>query len=292
MDCPRTRYGTAWLGFFITALLSGLFSLPLFGSELRFPVPVDESTWSSSGDKLACELSQDIPHFGTARFTARAGGGLELSFLLTREPAKKRRTATLRAVAPPWRHTSRSVEIAKTTLHTGKKLVTFSRDATLRTLYELEKGMSPVLSFRDWADTRDRITVSLSPVNLQPTLREFQSCMGNLHPDSFDDIRELNVYFPVDTYQLTEKGRATLRRIVSYYEVDPSIIHIVLSGYADSSGEELYNQELAQMRADAVHEYLVEKGIPEELIIVYNRGPQKKGAKAKNRRVHILLQKD
>ncbi len=291
MDLQWTRFVGNLLRWLLILFL-GLSSLPLWGGELRFSVPADESSWSSSGDKLACQLSQEIPRFGTARFIARAGGGIELSFLLAREPAKKRRTATLRAIPPPWKHKTRPVEIAKATLHTGKKLVTFPRDATLRTLYELEKGMFPILSFRDWADTRDRITVSLSPVNLQSTLREFQACMGNLHPDSFDDIRELNIYFPIDSHQLTEKGRATLRRIVAYYEVDPSILHIILSGYADSTGEELYNQELAQLRADAVHDYLVEKGIPAELMIIYNRGPQKRGNKARNRRVHILLQKD
>jgi len=276
--------------FFVTLLW--LFSLPLQGSELRFAVPADESSWSSSGDKLACQMWQEIPRFGTARFTARAGGGLDLSFLLKREPAKKRRTATLRAVPPPWKHKTRPLEITRTTLHTGKKLVTFSRDATLRTLYELEKGMLPVLSLRDWADARDRITVSLSPVNLTPVLQQFQSCMGSLHPDSFDDVRELNVYFPVDSYRLTEKGRATLRRISSYLEVDPGVIHIVISGYADHSGDELYNQELAQMRADAVQEYLLEKGVPAERMIIYNKGPKKGKNKARNRRVHILLQKE
>ncbi len=291
MGFQRIRSGTGLFRLLLTVLL-GLSSLPLQGSQLRYGVPADESSWSSSGDKLTCQLWQDIPRFGTAQFTARAGGGLELSFLLKREPAQKRRTATLRAVAPPWKHKVRTVEIAKATLHTGKKLVTFPRDATLRTLYELEKGMFPALSFRDWADTRDRITVSLSPVNLLPALRRFQICMGDLHPDSFEDIRELNIFFPVDSYQLTAKGRATLRRIVSYLEIDPSIIRIILSGYADSSGDELYNQELAQMRADAVQEYLLEKGVPAELIIIYNRGPQKRGNKARNRRVHILLQKD
>ena len=291
MDLLRIRREIDLRLLFFVALL-WLFSLPLQGSELRFAVPADESSWSSSGDKLACQMWQEIPRFGTARFTARAGGGLDLSFLLKREPAKKRRTATLRAVPPPWKHKPSSREIARTTLHTGKKLVTFSRDATLRTLYELEKGMLPVLSLRDWADARDRITVSLSPVNLTPVLQQFQSCMGSLHPDSFDDVRELNVYFPVDSHQLTEKGRATLRRIASYLEVDPSVIHVVLSGYADSSGDELYNQELAQLRVDAVQEYLLEKGVPAESLITYNKGPRKGKNRARNRRVHILLQKE
>jgi len=210
---------------------------------------------------------------------------------LEREPGKKRRTAHLRAVAPPWKHKTRSIEIAKVTLKTGKTPVVFGRNAALRTLYELEKGMSPQLTFKDWADARDQITASLSPVNLRPALQLFQSCTGALHPDGFNDVRDLNIYFASDSYQLTEKSRTTLDRIASYLEADPTISHIILNGFADKSGDDIYNQELSQMRMDAVQEYLLNKGVPAELMISINHGPRKKGSRAKNRRVHIRMEK-
>ncbi len=266
-------------------------SLALQAGELRFNVAPDESIWSSSGDSLACRLSQKIPHFGQALFTSRSGGALTLSFLLEREPGKKRRTAHLRAVAPPWKHKTRSVEIAKVTLNTGKTLAVFDRSAALRALYELEKGMSPLLTFKDWADARDRITASLSPVNLRPALQVFQECTGALHPDGFDDVRDLNIYFASDSYQLTNKSRAALNRIASYLEVDPTITRIILNGFADKTGDDIYNQELSQIRVDTVQEYLLNKGVPAELIIGINHGPRKKGSQAKNRRVHIRLEK-
>ena len=265
--------------------------LALQAGELRFEVAPDESAWSSSGDRLACRLSQEIPHFGQAVFPSRAGGDLTLSFLLEREPGRKRRTAHLRAVAPPWKHKTHPVEIAKVTLNTGKTLVVFDRNAALRALYELEKGMSPRLTFKDWADARDQITASLSPVNLRPALRTFQECTGALHPDGFKNIRDLDIYFSSDSYQLTEKSRATLNRIASYLEVDPTISRIILNGFADKSGDDIYNQELSQMRLDAVQEYLIDKAVPAELIITINHGPRKKGSRAKNRRVHVRLEK-
>ncbi len=277
------------LATFIVLIFSS--PLALQAGELRFDVAPDESTWSSSGDRLACRLSQKIPHFGQALFTSHAGGDLTLSFSLEREPGKKRRTAHLRAVAPPWKHKTRSIEIAKVTLKTGKIPVVFGRNAALRTLYELEKGMSPQLTFKDWADARDQITASLSPVNLRPALQLFQSCTGALHPDGFNDVRDLNIYFGSDSYQLTEKSRATLDRIASYLEVDPEITRIILNGFADKSGDDIYNQELSQMRMDTVQEYLMRKGVPAELIISINHGPRKKGSRAKNRRVHIRMEK-
>ncbi len=269
-----------------------LVTAPLFSlqaGELRFGVAPDESAWHSSGNKLACQLSQKIPYFGKALFTSHAGGGLTLSFLLEREPGKKRRTARLRAVPPPWKHKMPATEIAKITLDTGKTLVVFDRNAALRTLYELEKGMSPLLTFRDWADARDQITASLSPVNLRPALRTFQECTGALHPDSFDDIRDLNIHFSHDSYQLTGKNRTKLKRIASYLKVDPTVSHIILNGFANSN--DIYDQELSQMRLDSVREYLLDKGAPAKQIITITHDSSKKGNRKKKRLVHIYLEK-
>ena len=239
------------------------------------------------GDRLSCRLSQEIPRFGSARFTSRAGGGLSLSFRLEREPARKRRMARLQAVPPPWKHKSGNVEIAKTTLSTGSTPVTFGRDAALRTLYELEKGMSPRLTFKDWADARDRITVMLSAVNLRPALQQFQECTAALHPVGFSDMRELDVQFSSDSYELTDKGRATLDRLASYLEVDHSIQRVILSGYTGKSGDRIYNQELAQLRMDQVQDYLLDRGVPAELLVAL----QREGKGKRSRRVHIRLQK-
>ncbi len=259
--------------------------------ELHFAVAPDESRWSSSGNVLECRLSQQIPHFGKALFTSRAGGGLTLSFLLEREPAKKTRVAHLRAVPPPWKHKTRTVDIARVTLKTGSTPVVFGRNATLRTLYELEKGMSPVLTFKDWADARDQFVVSLSAVHLRPVLQQFQQCTAALHPDGFSDVRDLSVYFASDSSELSHKARATLERIASYLEVDPSITHIILNGYSDRTGDALYNEELSQMRVDAVQDYLIDKGVPAELLVTFHHGARNKGSRASNRRVRIQLQR-
>ncbi|HFC53111.1 MAG TPA: hypothetical protein ENJ43_01610, partial [Gammaproteobacteria bacterium] len=119
-------------GLIVFLLAAQLPSPAAHGGELRFGVAPDDSAWSSGGNRLSCHLSQQIPRFGGARFTSKAGGGFSLSFRLEREPARKRRQARLLAVPPPWRHETGKVEIAKTTLSTGSTLVTFSRDASQR----------------------------------------------------------------------------------------------------------------------------------------------------------------
>ncbi len=269
----------------ITAALLPL--VAAHGGELRFGVAPERSAWSSSGDRLFCHLTQRIPRFGSARFTSSAGGGFALAFRLEREPARKRRVARLLAVPPPWRHKSGSVEIARATLSTGSTPVVFGRDAALRTLYELEKGMSPRLIFKDWADARDRITVTLSAVNLRPALQRFQSCTSALHPVGFNEVRNLDVPFAKDSYELTDKGRATLDRLASYLEVDHSVQRVILSGYSDRSGDRIYNRELAQLRVDRVQEYLLERGVPGELLVALQQTDKGR----RSRRVQVRLQR-
>ncbi len=265
---------------------------PLLAGELRYGVTADESQWSSSGNRLACRLSQKIPYFGQALFTSRAGGGLTLSFQLEREPVKKRRVAHLRATPPPWKHDIPDVDIAKVTLNTGKTLVVFGRSAALRALYELEKGMSPQLTFQDWADGRDRISARISPVNLRSALSLFQQCSGALHPDSFDDIRNMDIRFSNDSYQLTRKSKTILKRIIAYLKVDPAISRIILTGYANRDSNELYNQELSQMRLDTVQEYLTNSAVPAELIVSINLNDRAKNSRKTKRGVHIRLEKE
>ncbi len=82
-----------------------------------------------------------------------------------------------------------------------------------------------------------------------------------------------------------------MNRIASYLEVDPAVSRIILNGYTDKTGNEIYNQELSHMRLDAVQEYLLDKNIPAERIIAINHGARKKGGRTKKTSVHIQLEK-
>lgn len=74
--------------------------------------------------------------------------------------------------------------------------------------------------------------------------------------------------------------------------------HIVVEGHTDSEGSESYNQGLSQRRADAVRDYLVQKGYPGDRIqsrgkgesspIADNASPE---GRANNRRVEIVIER-
>jgi outer membrane protein OmpA-like peptidoglycan-associated protein len=75
--------------------------------------------------------------------------------------------------------------------------------------------------------------------------------------------------------------------------------NLIVEGHTDSQGSESYNQDLSQRRADAVRDYLVQKGYPADHIqargkgegspIADNASPE---GRANNRRVEIVIERD
>ena len=75
--------------------------------------------------------------------------------------------------------------------------------------------------------------------------------------------------------------------------------NLIVEGHTDSQGSESYNQGLSQRRADAVRDYLVQKGYPADRIqargmgkdspIANNASPE---GRANNRRVEIIIERE
>ena len=75
--------------------------------------------------------------------------------------------------------------------------------------------------------------------------------------------------------------------------------NLIVEGHTDSRGSEAYNQGLSQRRADAVRDYLVQKGYPADHIQSRGRGEGSPIAnnssaegRANNRRVEIVIERE
>lgn len=73
---------------------------------------------------------------------------------------------------------------------------------------------------------------------------------------------------------------------------------IVVEGHTDSRGNDMYNQQLSQARAEAVRSYIVQAGYDPDLIVAQGVGKQRPVAdngtaegRANNRRVELVIQK-
>jgi len=74
-----------------------------------------------------------------------------------------------------------------------------------------------------------------------------------------------NVFFDFDKYELKEKSKTELKKVISFIKQNPEL-SIEISGHTDNVGTDAYNQQLSLNRAKAVYNYLVEHDInPERL---------------------------
>ncbi len=99
--------------------------------------------------------------------------------------------------------------------------------------------------------------------------------------------------FAFDHYDLKPAARARLDALVQrMHGARINAIHVV--GYTDSIGSEKYNQKLSERRADSVRNYLIQDGVPADIITAEGRGKhdfvasnKTAAGRAKNRRVEV-----
>jgi len=79
---------------------------------------------------------------------------------------------------------------------------------------------------------------------------------------------------------------------------DPSIEIVEVQGHTDDDGTEDYNQQLSQERADAVRQWLIQAGVPEDKLVAKGYGFEKPVAdnrirtgRLQNRRVQFMISK-
>lgn len=80
-----------------------------------------------------------------------------------------------------------------------------------------------------------------------------------------------NIYYDYNSYKLT-KGAEKELDILAKIMLDNNNLKIQLSAHTDSRGENIYNQELSQKRAESAKNYLINKGIQRHNILAVGYG--------------------
>jgi outer membrane protein OmpA-like peptidoglycan-associated protein len=131
-------------------------------------------------------------------------------------------------------------------------------------------------------------------------LKRFESVQRDLFLAPFrpNTIVPLNnLFFEIGKSTLQEKSFVELDRIVALMQKNPKI-HIEINGYTDNTGDENFNKILSLDRANAVAQYLIDRNINSERIIIKGWGSANPVAdnatqegRDKNRRVEIKITK-
>jgi outer membrane protein OmpA-like peptidoglycan-associated protein len=167
-----------------------------------------------------------------------------------------------------------------------------------RLLLELEQGMFPTLTYKDWSDGRDMVQVSISAVNIRKSLGDFLNCLDKQIGFSINDVRISRISFGFNSSNLGEDARKRLDKVAEYLLADPTVRKVTLQGLTDNVGFRRYNQALARRRATAVQNYLVSKGVTKDLFVISATGERSPVAsnrtakgRANNRLVIVTLMK-
>ncbi|MEJ0030856.1 MAG: OmpA family protein [Bacteroidota bacterium] len=127
-----------------------------------------------------------------------------------------------------------------------------------------------------------------------PIVAEITS-VETVQPKS-DSLIVLNeVLFEVNSYKLKKQLFPKLDSIVMFLKQNPST-KIEISGHTDNTGSESHNLKLSENRADAVAEFVVDKGIDTSRVTFNGYGSTRpidnnatEKGRRRNRRVEILI---
>ncbi|QYJ88584.1 OmpA family protein [Shewanella halotolerans] len=269
-------------------------------AELRhYVASLEQSSWRlSDNTPIVCRLEHEIPSYGKAVFTSRAGKDHDLNFSLDMWVKPDEVTsAKLMSMAPAWRPGVVSRPITDLTYQkyfSGE----VPKKAAWSMLNELERGMQPTFYYADWYNRSSKVAVGLSAANFGRRYAEFKSCLANLLPYSFDDIAFTVLTYEFGGSELTRYSKAQIAKVQEYLSYDPEVELVLIDAYTDSFGGRSVNKKVSEKRANSVKQLFLSAGIPNDRIHTLGHGERRHVAsndtideRARNRRVVIRLSK-
>lgn len=278
-----------------------LVSLALLTSALSlhaqtFEARINDTQWILDTSPLHCQLSQPIPDFGEARFEQDNAGKLRLVFTSANYPIADDQV-DFAVISAPWKSGQQTTEIATLPVEVGQTSFTLSGDQARQALAALEAGEFPLVRYQSQTLNK-AVEARVSTVNANRSLNVFTQCLGELHPQSFGDVKHQRVYFDSESAELSSEARQKLDQIADYLSLDNDIESVVIRAHTDSFGKRRLNEPLADERAAVVKNYLTERDVPEALIATESLMAREPAAsnktakgRARNRRTEIILKR-
>jgi len=262
---------------------------------------IDVAGWQTDSSVFECRLMQQIPGLGQAVFYHQAGAALSF-YLQTPDTPMQAGRALLTSQPPVWRQELGVRDLGYVDVAISKRPVTLDAQRSRLLMAELERGMVPTLMRRAWFSDQESVHVGLSPVHFGGAYAEYHTCTASLLPVNFGQVERSTVFWQPNQRELNDEITAQLDDIVTYVEADPAVYGFEINGFTDGAGNPRENFELSRIRAFAVHQYLVDQGINEDMLNTrfFGSAPQFRiveqersaADRDRNRRVTIRLLRD
>lgn len=258
----RCKFTLSWL---LMLSVTGLARSAAAGSVSSYYADIDVAGWQADSSVFECLLMQQIPGLGQAVFYHQAGEALSF-YLQTPDTPMQAGRALLTSQPPVWRQELGVRDLGYVDVAISKRPVTLDAQRSRLLMAELERGMVPTLMRRAWFSDQESVHVGLSPVHFGGAYAEYHACTSSLLPVNFGQIERSTVFWRPNQRELSDEMKTQLDDIVTYVEADPAVSGFEINGFTDGAGNPRENFELSRIRAFAVHQYLVDQGINEDLL--------------------------
>ncbi|MCF6354990.1 MAG: OmpA family protein [Candidatus Polarisedimenticolaceae bacterium] len=263
----------------------------------RYGATLHESQWGTSSSRMQCALRHKIPGYGQALFTKNAGEALIFS-LSPSMPFPTTQRIELHSVAPAWKHGVQSKILLQIPTTEGERKIVLDGKQSLQLFNELVQGMTPIFKAIGAGERQTERLTAVSPVWLKPAQTEFTTCITNLLPYSYSQIRQSQLQFDFGSSTLLPEAMQRADQLVEFIQENNNIRRVRIDGHTDNVGRNRYNRTLGQRRAEAFKQYLLAKGVAEKMITLKSYGERKPqssnrtpAGRAINRRILVTLER-
>lgn len=270
--------------------LFGLLAFAAIGARAEiYAASIDQAQWRVQRSPLACRLSQVVPRFGEATFEA-VGGGRQRFLLHVKKNPLAGGPSQLNAIAPSWNSARAPMALGAIDIANGSELLQMGTEPAVKLLDSLNAGLMPTFVRPLSEDSAKSASVALSPVNFRIAYRQYNECIAQLLPFTFDDVEHTVIEFPLDQSELSASAQKKIDFLLRYIALDRSITHFEIQGVSSDKQRRLDNLQLAKQRVQQVSEYLMSRGIDAKAIESSYRG--ERAAKTAQRLVSIRLKRN
>jgi outer membrane protein OmpA-like peptidoglycan-associated protein len=251
---------------------------------------LDQVQWQLSLNAFECKMTTDVETLGTVSIVKKAGYPefIDVSSTIYTQKVKRYRLGSSKA---PW-----GVKILPDARWLGRTLPLENKISVgvPRFIRQLQQGDwgHIVLTYVDG----DEMHAVLPSVNTSDVFDGYYQCLSNISPFSYEQVRDRDLYYSGGSYLLNTQQKQEIAAIAKYISLDSLVTKVLIDGHSNSVGNFVNNLLLSQQRADDVYMYLMEAGIPTELMEVRSHGdryPLKSDRTAygreKNRRVNLRI---
>lgn len=267
---------------------------------VRYSNEINPSSWSTHSSVFECRLEHSVPYYGDAVFRTRAG---EASAFYLRASTSRFEAGTASVVAksPVWKSHTERQDLGDISVKRGKRPLWLDSKHAENYLSQLYQGRELEFIRPTWYHNEKAPAMDLvvKTIGFREAYDQYLSCLAGLLPRNYDQMRRTALYYSVGDAEsdgLSNSNIQSLEYILALVKHDNKIRKFYIDGHASSPGDRTDNLELSKMRAEIVADWLRNRGIPEDWMVVRWHGERypvatnaTKGGRAKNRRVTVRI---